>query len=114
MIMNEQDTKWLSEILEKSSWLFYGEFEVYLDAFLKTVLSKELSEFGFNENLPNDFQVAYWSVLSELVNLNLAEYGTSPRGAWLTEEGKRFAKIILENENALQSAQQYTYNKYNS
>ena len=107
-ITNRDDIIFLAKILSESSWLFYGEFEVYLNSFLKSIFQKELKDFGFDEKLPNDFQVAYWSVLSELKKLNLVDYGTSPRGAWLTEEGERFKRVILENDNAIQEAVEIT------
>lgn len=99
------DIEFLARILDKSSWLFYGEFEDYLTEFLQRVFTKDLKDYGFDESLPNDFQVAYWSILSELVKLDLAEYGTSPRGAWLTEDGERFKRIIVGTKNAIYDAE---------
>jgi hypothetical protein len=111
--MEKEYIKWLADILEESHWLFYGEFEVYLNEFLKQIFQKEFNEIGYNEKLPNDFQVAYWSVISEMEFLYLFEYGTSPRGGWLTEKGKKFKEIIMNNENALSEAQEYIMNKNN-
>jgi hypothetical protein len=99
------DIEFIARILDKSDWLFYGEFECYLTEFLQKVFTKDLKEYGFDESLPNDFQVAYWSILSELVKLNLADYGTSPRGAWLTEDGERFKSIIVGTESAIHEAE---------
>ena len=100
--MKKEDKEFMSEILDKSRWLFYGEFEVYLQTFLEEVFKHDLKDYGFEDiKMSNEFAVAYWSVLSELVSLDLAEYGTSPRGAWLTEKGERFKEIIMSNENAL-------------
>lgn len=111
--MEKEDLKFLTEIIEKSNWLFYGEFEIYLNKFLKKIFVCKLSDLGFDTKGTNEFQTAYWSILSELVRLDLAEYGTSPRGAWLTENGERFKKIILENENALKESEEEVYKKYN-
>lgn len=111
--MGEDDIEWLAERLEDSSWLFYGEFEEYLNLFLKEIFSKELRDIGFDEAQRNDFQVAYWSVLSELVSLDFAEYGTSPRGAWLTPDGERFKRIVLELTDAIPRAAKFTHLKYN-
>jgi len=60
-----------------------------------------------------DFAVAYWLFISELTALNLYEYGTSPRGGWLTDAGEMFKKIILENEDAISETKQYIMEKYN-
>ncbi len=110
--MNE-DIKWLADVLDESSWLFYGEFDEYLQSFFSGIFQEELSHYGFNESLSNDFQVAYWSVLSELVKLDLAEYGTSPRGAWLTPNGEKFKEIITGNPKAIPLATNLIYEKYN-
>jgi hypothetical protein len=109
--MKQEDLEFMEEILSRSYWLFYGEFEIYINKFLKDIFSKEFSDIGFDEALSNDFQVAYWSVISELDRLRLFEYGTSPRGGWLTEDGERFKKLIMENKNALTETQKYIYNQ---
>ena len=112
--MNEQaEIEWLAEKLEDSAWLFYGEFEGYLGQFLRQIFQKEPSDYGFDESLPNDFQVAYWSVISEMERLRWFEYGTSPRGGWLTKDGKRFKQIIMTIDDALVKVANFTYEKYN-
>ena len=111
--MDKLDIEWLADLLEKSNWLFYGEFDDYLNTFLKRAFQKEPKDFGFDESLPNDFQVAYWSVISELNALNLIDYGTSPRGAWLTDDGKRFKALVLDRENAIAEATKVTHYRYN-
>lgn len=106
--MKIEDLNFLAEILNKAHWLFYGDLD--LDPFLKKVFEHELKEYGFGEiKMEPDFAIAYWLLLSELVSLNLAEYGTSPRGAWLTENGNRFKKLVLENENAIEQTDDYIY-----
>ena len=112
--MNERaEIEWLAGKLEDSAWLFYGEFEQYLNVFIKQVLQKDFKDFGFDQTLPNNFQVAYWSVLSELTDLDFYEYGTSPRGGWLTKDGERFKKIVLGIDDAIVKAADVTYLKYN-
>lgn len=112
--MNEEDLKFIAEILEESNLLFYGEFEVYLGTFLKEVFKHEFKEYGFEEiKMTNDFATAYWFVLSWLNSQDMFNYGTSPRGGWLEEKGERFKKIIMKNENAIQEAQEYIHKKYN-
>jgi hypothetical protein len=110
--MNEQDLQFLDGILDKAHWLFYGDLDVHFDGFLKKVFSRELREWGFDE-LPAEFDLPYWLLVSELVALDLVEYGTSPRGAWLTPEGERFKKIVMENKNAIAQANEYIYKKHN-
>jgi hypothetical protein len=44
---------------------------------------------------------AYWLFISLLVANDMYEYGTSPRGGWLTEKGKRLKKIVIENPDWL-------------
>lgn len=107
------DIEWLAERIDDSSWLFYGEFDAYLNNFLRAIFEKDLRDIGFDQTLPNDFQVAYWSVLSELVKLDLVEYGSSPRGAWLTPDGERFKRIIMGLPDAIQRAAEFTHLKYN-
>ena len=43
----------------------------------------------------------FWFVVSMLVKMDMLEYGTSPRGAWLTDDGKEFRKYCLENEQPI-------------
>lgn len=109
--MKEEDLEFLEDIINDSHWLFYGDLD--LVPFLKKVFTRELRDWGF-EALPEEFALPYWLVVSELIALNLAEYGTSPRGAWLTEKGERFKKLVMENENAIEEANDYVFKKYNS
>ncbi len=112
--MNEEDLIFLSEIVEKSRWLLYGDLEETFDSFLKEVFQRELKEWGFGGiKMTHDFSTAYWLLLSEMNCLDLVEYGTSPRGAWLTEKGERFKKIILENAHPILEAGEYIHKKYN-
>lgn len=112
--MNNEDLEFLSEIVEKSSWLFYGDLDEYFDEFVKKVFKHELKEYGFGDiKMEPDFAVAYWLFLSELNSLDLISYGTSPRGAWLSEKGERFKKIIMENDNPIYQANEFIYKKYN-
>jgi hypothetical protein len=112
--MKEEDLKFLGDILEKSHWLLYGDLDEHFTKFIKEVFKHEFREYGFEEvKMSRDFAVAYWLFLSELVSLDLAEYGTSPRGAWLTEGGERFKKLVNENEDAIGLANDFIYNKYN-
>ena len=109
--MLKSDLEWVDNLFLGSSWLFYGEFEEYLNEFLKEILNGDFKEYGFNSGLPNHTQVAYWSVISEMVSLNLLEYGTSPRCPWLTQDGERFASIILSSDNALREVSDYIYGR---
>lgn len=109
------DVEFLADTLEKSHWLMYGDLDEHFDSFVRKVFQHEFKEYGFEEvKMEPDFAVAYWLFLSELVSLNLAEYGTSPRGAWLTLEGERFKKIVLSQEKAIETANDFIYKKYNS
>jgi len=103
--MNKDDLEFLGGILDDSSWLFYGDLDEHFTTFVKKVFTHKFSEYGFEEvKMEPDFAVAYWLFLSELVRLDLAEYGTSSRGAWLTERGERFKSLIIENNDALSEA----------
>lgn len=113
--MKTKDLEFLAEILEKSRWLFYGDLDAYMDNFLKIVFGRELKEWGFEEeSMQPDFALAYWLCLSELIALDLAEYGTSPRGSWLTPTGERFKALILKHEDAIGEANDFIHKKYNS
>ena len=111
--MADSEIVWLAERLEeKSHWLFYGEFEPALDAFLAG-FSKGFMPAASVEALPLAFRVAYWSVLSELVALDFVDYGTSPRVPFWTEDGERFIAIIKSNYRAIRDAEDYTHLEYN-
>ncbi len=109
---HSDDDKFMSEILDNSPLLFYGEFEVYLNKFMKMIFQHEFREYGFGDIKMDDIsQTAYWFLISWLESQNMFEYGTSPRGGWLTEKGERFKKIIMENENALIDAKDNLINQ---
>jgi len=112
--MNNEDKEFLADILEKSHWLLYGDLDEHFTDFIKEVFKHEFRDYGFEDiKMAPDFAVAYWLFLSELVALKLADYGTSPRGAWLTEEGKKFKRLIMENEDAIVEANNFIHEKYN-
>lgn len=112
--MTNEDIEFVAEIVEKSSWLFYGDLDEHFDDFLKEVLKNDLKLYGFGDiEMSRDFAVAYWLLISELVKLDLVEYGTSPRGAWFTEKGERFKKVVLGHENAIRTAEDFIHGKYN-
>ena len=99
------DIAWLADVLEESHLLFYGELYDYLDTFLTRVFSHELSDYGFGKvPMTHDFATAYWLFVSWAVEADLIEYGSSPRGAWLTEKGKRFKRIIQGYAHPIQQA----------
>lgn len=106
--MSEDDLRFLAEIMDSSAWLLYGDLDGDLDAFAETVFRHEFSDYGFgNVPMTRDFGVAYWFFLSELVRLDLAGYGTSPRGAWLTPKGERFKALVVAHPDALAQAARY-------
>ena len=108
--MKEIELQILEKLLDRSSWLFYGDWEEEMSLFVREILKNEFREYGFEEiKLEGDKKVAYWLLLSELVRLNLAEYGTSPRGAWLTEEGKKFKEIVMEHKDWLEQVEEHIY-----
>lgn len=112
--LTTEDLEWLANIIENSTLLFYGEFEDYLNSFLKEVFKYEFKDIGFGYIQKDEiFLTAYWFLLSWLCSHGLFEYGSSPRGGWLTEDGKRFKKIILENDNAISLAEDYIHKKHN-
>lgn len=101
----QSDAEFWDEILNNAAWLFYGDLDEHFAAFVRHVFAGmepsphvgfSFSPWGFRRDNPMvaDFAVAYWLFLSELVRLDLAEYGTSPRGAWLTADGQRFKRIF--------------------
>lgn len=112
---NNEDIIFLADILERSNWLFYGDLDAYFQPFLQDVFAHELRDWGFEKiRVTPAFHLAYWLLISEMVDLNLVEYGTSPRGAWLTRDGERFKRIIQEDDQAIWKANEYTRGKYNS
>jgi len=97
--MNKEELK---ETIENSSLLFYGEIEYCLDRYLPKFFSVETPEVGFDDShAMNDLQ--YWLVVSWLTEMDMFEYGTSPRGGWLTEKGEQFKKYVLETEKPITS-----------
>lgn len=92
-----KEEKW-KELLENTDCLFYGELEYHLDSYIKKFFSVDVKDVGFEESHSLN-TVEFWLVVSMLVKMDMLEYGTSPRGAWLTEDGKEFKKYCLsENQ----------------
>lgn len=104
--MTAEDLAYLKRIVDKTDWLFYGDLDEHIDGFVRKICEQaNLSDFGFGRTpMTPDFAVAYWFLVSTFVGLDLLEYGTSPRGCWWTEEGKRFQRIIIDNINPIQQA----------
>ena len=113
--MEKEDLEFLTEILNESAWFLYGDLDEYFDGFLRRVFAKDLRDWGFSDvELEPTFAVAYWLLISELVRLDLVEYGTSPRGAWLTEKGERFKSLVMKHDGAIAQAEDFIHKKYNS
>lgn len=104
------DEAFLDETLRDAHWLFYGDLDEYFAEFVCSIFGRlderpsnppSFSPFGFTDGvqMEKDYAVAYWLFLSELCMLGLAEYGTSPRGAWLTPAGVRFRRIVMERRD---------------
>jgi hypothetical protein len=90
----------MKEKIENTDALFYGELEYYLDEYLPKFFSVEVKDVGFNEKHPMN-NLEFWFTVSWLVRMDYLEYGTSPRGAWLTEEGEEFKKYVLSNKEPI-------------
>lgn len=85
MIEHEELRDWYSQL----PILPYGEIsdEELLDYF-KTILTWKKDSFFISEEIPDRrFTVLEYWLLLGLLN-DCIEYGTSPRGAWLTEFGE--------------------------
>ena len=109
------DIAWLADVLEESHLLFYGELEACLDTFLPRLFAYDFPAYGFGHvPMTEDFAMAYWLFVSWACQADLLEYGSSPRGAWLTEKGKRFKRIIQGYEHPIQKACKLTYQRDHS
>ena len=93
------------KILFRSNLLFYGELEELLFEKLKKVLSTRATRL-FLDGTPIEgiTELEYWLILSVLAEYNFIEYGTSPRGSWLTPKGIK----LLEEINSITLEDFYT------
>ena len=87
-------------MIQDTDALFYGELEYYLDEYLPKFFSVEVKEVGFNDEHPMN-NLEFWFTVSWLVRMDCLEYGTSPRGAWLTEKGKEFKKYVSSTKKPI-------------
>ena len=95
--MNKEELK---EMLGDSFVLFYGDIEPHLDTYLPNFFSVDIKDVGFNDNHElND--ALFWFVVSWLESVDCIDYGTSPRGAWLTDKGEALKQWVLENESPI-------------
>lgn len=85
----------VKEKIDNTRALFYGELEWHLDNYLPKFFSVEVKDVGFDESHPLN-TLEFWFTVSWLSEMDFLEYGTSPRGAWLTDEGKEFKEFILK------------------
>lgn len=92
----EQFESWYDDL----PLLIYGELsdEDVLDSFQIILLWKSKGVF-ISDNIPdNAFTVTeYWLFLS-LLN-ECIEYGSSPRGAWLTDFGKELLQFLVSGKH---------------
>lgn len=95
----EKMEKW-NELMNDTDALFYGELEYFLDEYLPKFFSVDVKDVGFNEEHPLN-NLEFWFTVSWLVRMDFMEYGTSPRGAWLTKEGEEFKKYVLSTKRPI-------------
>ena len=87
--------KWLAQ----TDLLMYGELNDVIYSKLIYVLTLKMNKvFTDGSNLAIS-QCEYWLLLSELNAHGFIEYGTSPRGAWLTNEGLVFFEQLTKLTN---------------
>lgn len=95
----EVKEEWKDKLYDTDA-LFYGELEFYLDEYLPKFFSVGVSDVAFTkDHKMND--ALFWFTVSWLVSMNFLDYGTSPRIAWLTEEGKKFKEYVLETPDPI-------------
>lgn len=97
----------------------YGTGEPHVLRALKTFFDA----FGTDHN-PNSYEYekleaavtapVAWLLINRLCQVNILEYGTSPRFAWLTPEGEALrafvaSKTVSELEEAIQENEDYCY-----
>ena len=88
----EQLEQWFPD----NSLYDYGELSGILPQYVYAVLKlKQQQVFTDGSNLENITMLEYWFVLSLLCQYDYVEYGSSPRGAWLTDKG---TELLLELE----------------
>lgn len=74
----------------------YGELSGILPQYVYAVLKlKQQGLYTDGSNLSSITMLEYWFVLSLLCRYDYVEYGSSPRGAWLTDKG---TELLLELE----------------
>jgi|ERR1700733_10201131 len=78
----------------------YGTGEAHVLPALKTFLAACPIEGGYDyEVLENAVTPAVaWLLINRLCHLDVFEYGTSPRYAWLTPQGRRLKQFVDAND----------------
>jgi len=94
----EEIVEEFKEKIENTDMLCYGDIEPHLDTYLPKFFSVDIKDVGFDEKHPMN-NLEFWFVVSWLNRMGFIDYGTSPRGAWLTSEGETFKKYILSVKN---------------
>ena len=93
----------LYQFFQDLDLLFYGELEETLPTKLIEVLEyfnqenkSPITPYIFEEGTDTITKCEFWLISSLLYQQDLIEYGSSPRFAWLTEEGKVILHLLQE------------------
>ncbi len=76
----------------------YGTGEPHLIPVIKDFLEHLASKrpYDYREIEAKFGPVVGWMMINKMCELDVIEYGTSPRGGWLTEHGQRLADYVSE------------------
>ena len=111
MVVDTFYNAFLIEFLEETEILFYGEFEEIFPRILNEMINYEQEMSWIKDRLDYMSRSEYWFMVSILNKTGIIEYGSSPRGYWLTEKGKKLKSLFHLIDNT-EKMQKYTLEYY--
>ena len=105
MVVDTFYNKFLIEFLEETEILFYGEFEEIFPRILNEMINFEPDDgmSWIRDRLDYMSRSEYWFMVSILNRTGMIEYGSSPRGYWLTEKGEKLKELfhLIDNTDKM-------------
>ena len=111
MVVDEFYNKFLIEFLEETDLLFYGELEEIFPRLLNEMINYGDDYAKRDKIVKKIDEPLFWFMVSILNKTGIIEYGSSPRGYWLTEKGKKLKGLFHLIDNT-EKMQKYTSEYY--
>jgi hypothetical protein len=103
MVVDTFYNEFLIKFLEETDLLFYGELEEIFPRLLNEMINYTTEYSLVKDRLDYITESEYWFMVSILNATDIVEYGSSPRGYWLTKKGEKLKELfhLIDNTEKL-------------